>query len=87
MERYLSWLGLEVRDCVTGMKGVVTSLSFDICGCIQGLITPPVNGNEKKDSYWFDIKRLIVIGPPVINPSDFALGADTGAENNKPTFD
>jgi hypothetical protein len=86
MEKYLSWLGLEVRDCVTGLEGVITSISFDICGCIQGLLTPKAIGGTRSDSCWLDLKRLVVIGSFVIEPSDFALQEDTGAENNKPVY-
>lgn len=62
MKEHLELLGLKVRDVVTGLAGVVTSVSFDVSGCIQGLVVPEVDKNAKESGHdaarWFDTKRL-----------------------------
>lgn len=61
---HLALLGHRVRDVVTGSEGVVSSVSFDISGCVQGLVSPTRKADEKElpQSYWFDTKRLRRIG-------------------------
>lgn len=55
----LELLGQEVKDKVTKVRGVVTSVSFDLTGCIQGLVRPPVQKDGKlPDPYWVDTSRL-----------------------------
>lgn len=53
-------LGLEVEDKVTGVKGIVISVSFDLFGCIQALVNPKAVNNVKQELYWFDTNRLNV---------------------------
>ena len=58
----LNFLGLTVKDKVTGFKGVATSISFDLYGCIQALVNPGLDNNKKtQDQTWFDVARLEVI--------------------------
>lgn len=58
MKHHLKLLGFKVSDAVTGFSGVVTSITFDLYGCVQALVTPP--REEKSESQWFDTKRLAV---------------------------
>lgn len=62
MEKYLKLLGKPVRDRITSFVGVVTSISFDLYGCVQAIVTPPMDKATGKqgDSHWFDTKRLEV---------------------------
>jgi hypothetical protein len=63
IEEHLNLLGWEVADRVTGYSGVVTSVSFDLYGCIQAVVQPPhdsVLGNTP-DGRWFDVSRLQVL--------------------------
>lgn len=66
-------LGLKVRDVVTGFEGIVTTLSFDLYGCIQVVISPETDKDGKmRDGAWFDAKRLKVLGrKPVMPVPDF----------------
>ncbi len=66
--RYINeLLGRHVTDCVTGFEGVVTSVCFDLFGCIQAIVTPEVSTEGKKDEgYWFDVNRLIVATSGVV---------------------
>lgn len=57
---HLDWLGRRVREKVTGARGVITSVSFDLYGCVHGLLTPArkPDGDKEHDSIWYDVKRL-----------------------------
>lgn len=67
LQTYVNHLGLEVRDKVTGLQGIVTSVSFDICNCVQLLVTPKASGDgSRPDSMWLDVKRVEV--NPTCNP-------------------
>lgn len=58
------YLGFPVRDRVIGFTGVITSLSFDLFGCVQCGVTPKLVVDDKTgeqkigDSRWFDANRL-----------------------------
>jgi len=73
IQKHFELLGLTVRDRVTGTKGVVTSLSFDLFGCIQATIDTGVDKDMKKrDTFWWDISRLEVIDQkPVMNRPEY----------------
>ena len=59
---YLELLGLKVRDRVTGFTGIVESISWDLYGCIQAVVRPPVNDKgEMPDGKWCDVLRLDVL--------------------------
>ena len=76
---YLHMLGFPMRDKVTGFAGVATSISFDLYGCIQVAILPPVTENgEAREGRWFDVARVArvatsggrVMEPPAAWTSD-----------------
>ena len=72
---HLERLGQNATDRVTGLSGVVVSISFDLYGCVSALIHPGLD--EKggmKDQLWFDISRLRSGGFPVMQPPDFIAG-------------
>jgi len=73
---FINLLGKHVRDKVTNFSGVVTSVSFDLYGCIQAVVTPPMDAEGKKpDSCWFDVTRLAVTHwEPVMPVPDFTTG-------------
>ena len=77
MEKHLELLGMKVTDKVTGEKGIVTSISFDLYGCVQAVIDPGLDGEgKKKDSHWYDVARLKVTGKkPVMDVPDFTQHA------------
>lgn len=76
MNQHLSLLGMRVKDKVTGFTGVVTSIAFDLYGCIQAVINPGVDKDGKlQDQTWFDVSRLeIVRDNPVIEQPNFESG-------------
>ena len=58
LETHLSLLGLSVKDRVTDFEGVVTSVSFDLYGCMQALVIPKFIGKDTPETRWFDANRL-----------------------------
>jgi hypothetical protein len=75
--RHMELLGHKVTDKVTGFKGIVSSIAFDLYGCIQAIVTPEVKKGEVKveDSRWFDVQRLTVTSKkPVMPMPDYDKG-------------
>ena len=70
---YLALLGLKVQDKVTDYEGVVTSVSFDLYGCIQAVVNPGLDKDGKpKETYWFDVTRLKVVNNiPIMDVPNF----------------
>lgn len=55
-------LGLKVKDKVTGFSGVCSSISYDLYGCIQAVVTPLTDEKGAlPDSRWLDTSRLEVL--------------------------
>mgnify|MGYP003385482451 CR=1 FL=1 len=73
MQHHLELLGLKVRDVVTNVTGTVVNISFDIAGCVQGLVVPVQDKKDgKMETYWFDTKRLVALNKkPAIPISSF----------------
>lgn len=84
--RYLDLLGLAVEDCVTGYKGVVTSVTFDLYGCIQAIVSPPMDKDGKvADGHWLDVHRLKVTNPnPVMDRPQFDVEEDYTSHSKGP---
>lgn len=59
-------LGKEVKDRVSGFKGIATAKCEYLNGCVQILVHPKVDekGEMKKGS-WIDESQLEEIGPGV----------------------
>jgi len=76
IKKHLGLLGMKAEDRVTGFKGVISSMSFDLYGCVQGLLTPAASDVGKYgDSVWLDVARLkITSKKPVMDIPDFDLG-------------
>ena len=73
MREHLKLLGLKVRDGVTGVEGVVTSVCFDLYGCVQVAVQPRGTKDGKlEDGRWFDEKRIKVLDKkPVMDVPTF----------------
>ncbi len=74
--KHIELLGRKVTDKVTGFQGVISTMSFDLYGCVQAVVSPPVNeAGEKKAGEWFDITRLDLSDEPrVMELPDFSEG-------------
>jgi len=91
VQTHLALLGRAATDKVTGFVGTVSSVCFDLYGCIQCCLTPVVGEDGKVlPSQWFDVSRLeIGDSERVIQLPDFERGyVATGAKGpaEKPPF-
>lgn len=69
VSEYLSLLGKQGRDRITGFAGVVGSISFDLYGCVQVALTPPVDKDGKlQDGRWMDVNRIDIVGISRVMP-------------------
>ena len=79
----ISMLGLKARDRVTGFEGVISTVSFDLYGCVQAVVTPPIGADGKRrEGEWFDIKRLETGKERAMDAPDFGklkFGQEAGA--------
>jgi len=73
---HLKLLGLKARDKVTGYSGIVTTVSFDLYGCIQAVLTPTaVKDGQVQAGHWFDVTRLEIRDKkPVMDLPNFEKG-------------
>jgi hypothetical protein len=56
------YIGFPVKDNITGIEGIVTSISFDLYGCVQALVDRGLDKNgEFLENGWYDINRLRII--------------------------
>jgi hypothetical protein len=90
IKKHLSLLGMKVRDRVIGFEGVVSSLSFDLYGCVQAVVSPVVDKEGKpREALWFDVARLDVISSePVMEQPNFESGKQAEGKQgpaHKPT--
>lgn len=91
IKKHLGLLGLKVEDKVTGFKGVVASIGFDLYGCVQAIVNPGI-GKEGKmgDCQWFDVNRLKVLSTkPVMDLPNFDFGPQAEGKqgpSEKPAF-
>ena len=76
LQEHIKLLGMKVKDKVTGFNGVVTSMSFDLYGCVQAIVTPEAGeAGKQEDSRWFDVQRLTVTGKkPVMELPNYEYG-------------
>jgi hypothetical protein len=57
--KHIELLGYKAQDKVTGYKGVIDSVCFDLYGCVQVSLKPPMDKDGKIQSgHWFDVTRL-----------------------------
>lgn len=89
MKHHLELLGLHVVDRVTGATGVVTSISFDLYGCVQAFVHPTLkttlkSKNDDTSMGWYDVKRLLIASPKrVMDIPDFDR-PEIGCESKPP---
>lgn len=58
----INMLGLKGRDRVTGFRGTITSVCFDLYGCVQMSLSPDAKegDDDLKHGHWFDVSRVVV---------------------------
>lgn len=71
--------GKEVKDKVTGFRGIVIGRCDYLFGCSQYGIAPKIGADGKKDEVeWFDEGRIEIVGEGVSPQS--VVGASPGCE-------
>jgi hypothetical protein len=68
LSRHVEILGKKVRCKVTGFEGVASSVCFDLYGCVQVAVSPPIKDGDIKDGRWFDIQRLDIVTAERVMP-------------------
>lgn len=69
VQKHIGMLGMKAVDKVTGYRGVVSSICFDLYGCVQAVVTPVAGKDGKKEKgHWFDVRRLLVTGKKRVMP-------------------
>ena len=59
INKSLDLLGTVQRDVVTGIEGMVSSVSFDAYGCVQAVLSRKADKKgDIPDGRWVDVKRL-----------------------------
>ena len=74
IQESINLLGKHGVDKITGYKGVISSVCFDLYGCVQLALTPPATAEGKIESgTWFDVHRVQVQedAPRVMGVPDF----------------
>ena len=89
MKENMKLLGCKVVDVVTGLTGIVTSIAFDLYGCVQAIIDPGLDKDNKlPERHWFDLKRLRVLdATPVMTVPTFEFvpgGQEKPAQKSQP---
>ena len=92
MQEHMKFLGFRVVDAVTGYAGVITSISFDLYGCVQAIVTADLDKDgAPRDGRWFDLKRLTATSDaPVMEVPTFAVvpgGQELPAYQSQPSRD
>jgi len=84
LERHLDLLGMRVEDQITGFRGVVATVGFDLYGCIQAIVNPGADVEGKlRESQWFDVNRLRVVGSRVMERPAFEWSPQAIASGDK----
>ena len=69
MNDYLELLGKKCKDRVTGFVGVVSSVCFDLYGCVQVILAPGMLADGKLgDGHCFDWKRIEILDSTPVMP-------------------
>ncbi len=79
-KKHIELLGMKVIDRITGFEGIVTTVGFDLYGCIQVDVRPVGRTADGKlmEGYWFDIGRIEVINNiPIMNPPNFEYSEES----------
>lgn len=84
-EKTLQLLGLRARDKVSGFEGVISSVHFDLYGCVQVVLAPEKDKDGKMlDSHYFDIQRLDVSTVRVMPVPNFNKASEPAQYDHGP---
>lgn len=90
MESVVALLGHRGRDRITEVTGVITSVNFDLYGCVQACLHRGVDKDGKQlETFWYDVQRIEILTlVRVMEPPAFgdvpAARYDNGAAEKPP---
>ena len=85
MQKEMKLLGFKAKDKITGFSGIITSVSFDLFGCIQVVISPPIDKDGKtREGHWFDTNRLEVTSKTAVMKCRHNFERDDTGSADKP---
>lgn len=77
----LDMLGKTARERVTGIKGIITSVSFDLYGCVQVTLHSGLDKDSKPiEQFWWDMKRIEITDHNRVMPAPEFVRMETGKE-------
>lgn len=87
MNEHIELLGYRAKDKITGMEGVITSICFDLYGCVQAVLNPGLDKDGKpKENFWYDVNRLEISKKSVMKHPPFpSLRAKVTGPAEKPS--
>jgi hypothetical protein len=77
-------LGIEVKDKITGLIGVITAKANYITGCDQYLVQPQGDGTKYPDASWVDEGRLEPTEKGTVIEINDVLANDNGCDISAP---
>lgn len=92
VQKTLDLLGRKAKDKITGLTGVVVSISHDLFGCVQATLHTGVDKDGKHmEQFWYDVSRLEVLDEPrVMTPPEVSNTPPSSYDKGpaaKPSFD
>jgi hypothetical protein len=73
-------LGDEVKDTITGFKGIAIGKASYLTGCDQCAVQPKIKDGSFVDAQWFDIGRLEVVKRGAVQPESVRGDYDPGCD-------
>ena len=77
-------LGIEVKDRITGLIGIITAKATYITGCDQYLVQPQGDGTKYPDAIWIDEGRLEATEKGTVIEIDEIMTDDNGCDMPAP---
>lgn len=74
MTQAKNMLNKKLCDIVTGFKGIGIGYAVYSTGCTQICVAPKCKAGEVKNSHWFDIERIEIVGAGIAMPSSLTGG-------------
>ena len=81
---HFKFLGFRAKDVIAGAEGVITSIAFDISGCVQGFLSRGFDKEGKRlEGYWIDTKQILIMSKSAVMPAPAFLSvtATAGAQS------
>lgn len=88
IEDYMDLMGKTAVDKVTGYKGIVTCVTFDLYGCTQVVLTPPMKEDMTTNSgKYFDLNRINIMDNERVMPVPEFFSVGLKGPADKPVND